>query len=898
MNKKPRTFLSLMVLLSLLLFWSPVVAMAADVSDDYLHAVGNTLQDDAGRQVRLTGIAWFGFETPEQVYHGLWSVNMEDTLDTVANQGFNILRVPLSVQLVNQWRSGSGGTPSSVNYSANPDLTDLTSLQILDASISYCKKIGLKVMLDMHRVVNTQMLNTWYTDGYPPSDFEACWQWLTQHYANDDTVIAMDVFNEPHGAPGDADMARWDDSTDRNNWKIEAEKVGRMILNVNPKLLIVVEGIEATPKEGYTYAETNSANYDFNWWGGNLRGVRNYPVDLGNHQAQLVYSPHDYGPSVYAQPWFYSGFTQASLTADCWEPNWLYIALENIAPVLVGEWGGRMDEGDNEKWMGFLSATIARHQLNHTFWCVNPNSGDTGGILLDDWASIDTAKYNLIEPTLWKDSDGKYIGLDHQVNLGPNGTHVGAATTSDDDDTTPGDDDSANLVAVTGVNIEPTQLEINSGGAQQLIATVVPADATNQTVTWSSGDTSVAEVDSTGQMTAVADGTATITVTTEDGDYFATCTVTVTGMTDDTKTSCDAPQSVTLPLMIDGEGQFCRVTSEDISHINSWNMQLVEINGVDYTNGWFADSDMPERINGNYYIYYEGNYPWSHIEVYGSGGDDQNDGDDQSNGDDQDNGDDQNNEDDQDDENNQDGNDTLPTQCDGACNAAEPVYPTIQDDGGIGNVTMYSTSASSGGACNYGTTNVMYYAAMSVNVLPGDAQGQWQSGRVCGQCAEVTAVTSQGHRKVIVRIMDKCPDAFCGIDLGGEAPATIMLDDFGRYTGQWRFVSCEGHPEVSDGPPALSVFDGSNPWWSRVHIRNGTMATDTIEWRNTDNSTQGIFPYAADPENTFEVPVNNVLQVGGNQSFLITVHYVDGSTATVTLTANQLAAAGASYPLD
>lgn len=239
----------------------------------------------------------------------------------------------------------------------------------------------------------------------------------------------------------------------------------------------------------------------------------------------------------------------------------------------------------------------------------------------------------------------------------------------------------------------------------------------------------------------------------------------------------------------------------------------------------------------------------------------------------------------------------LPNECTGQCNSAEPVYPTVYDDGGLGNVTMYTTEASNGGACNYGTTNVMYFAAMSVNVVPGDAMGQWQGGAICGQCVEVTAVTSQGPRKVVVRIMDKCPDGDCGIDLGGAAPGEVMLDGFGRYDGQWRFVSCEGYPGVSDGPPSLDVFNGSNAWWSRVHVRNGAGAVDTIQWETTDGSTSGVFPFATNPENAYEVPQNEVLQSGA-ASFLITVHYVDGTTATVTLSPQQLSVPGASYPLN
>ena len=239
----------------------------------------------------------------------------------------------------------------------------------------------------------------------------------------------------------------------------------------------------------------------------------------------------------------------------------------------------------------------------------------------------------------------------------------------------------------------------------------------------------------------------------------------------------------------------------------------------------------------------------------------------------------------------------LPSSCPGTCNAATPVYPTLSSNGGLGNVTMYSTSASSGGACNYGTTNVMYYAAMSVNVQPGDGKGQWQSGRICGQCAEVTVLTSQGPKSVVVRIMDKCADAYCGIDLGGSAPSAVMLNGSGRYDGKWRFVSCSGHPEASDGSPSLAVISGSNPWWARVRVRNPTTAVASIGWQSASGTASGSFPYATDPENAFEVPVNEVLQ-SASPSFRITVRYVDGSTATTQLSPGQLAAQNSSYPLN
>ncbi len=82
-------------------------------------------------------------------------------------------------------------------------------------------------------------------------------------------------------------------------------------------------------------------------------------------------------------------------------------------------------------------------------------------------------------------------------------------------------------VSVTGVTLDKTSLELSVGDTDVLTATVSPDNATNKNVAWSSDDTSVATVDESGHITAVAAGTAVITVTTENNAKTATCTVTV-----------------------------------------------------------------------------------------------------------------------------------------------------------------------------------------------------------------------------------------------------------------------------------------------------------------------------------------------------------------------------------
>ncbi|MGI6726501.1 MAG: Ig-like domain-containing protein [Christensenellales bacterium] len=80
---------------------------------------------------------------------------------------------------------------------------------------------------------------------------------------------------------------------------------------------------------------------------------------------------------------------------------------------------------------------------------------------------------------------------------------------------------------VTGVTLSKTYIVLAVGGAETLYATVAPPNATDPSVTWSSSNTGIAAVDQSGKVTAVAPGTAGITVKTADGEKTATCAVNV-----------------------------------------------------------------------------------------------------------------------------------------------------------------------------------------------------------------------------------------------------------------------------------------------------------------------------------------------------------------------------------
>ena len=405
---------------------APAKNIKGEKGDDWLTTKGSKIVDMNGNQVWLTGCNWFGYNTGTNLFDGVWNCNLKEALESIADHGFNFLRVPMSSELILQWKKGEYPR-ANYNNAYNEELNKMNSLEIFDYVISLCEKNGMKVMIDIHSVKTDASGHNhpvWYKDNLTEADFIESLRWMAARYKDNDTIVAYDLKNEPHGKPPETPIAIWNDSNDPNNWKKVAEKAGKAVLNENPHALIVIEGIEIYPKDvkANNFTSNDKEDYRITWWGGNLMGVKDYPVDLGSEafNKQIVYSPHDYGPTVYKQPWFENEFTYESLKKDAWTPFWLYIADEDIAPILIGEWGGFM-EGDTLKWMNCLRQLIDEKKLNHTYWCFNANSGDTGGLVKDDFKTWDEDKYALVKKVLWQNDAGKFVGLDHKVPLGANG---------------------------------------------------------------------------------------------------------------------------------------------------------------------------------------------------------------------------------------------------------------------------------------------------------------------------------------------------------------------------------------------------------------------------------------------------------------------------------------------
>lgn len=364
---------------------------------------GGTLPAEGG--LRLASVNWFGGEGTNNTPHGTWLRPYRDILDQIKEVGFNCIRLPFSGTTI-------GATPpgTAIDLDLNPEFTDKSSLDIFDLIIDYCREIGLYVVLDHHRRSAGDGADGGPTDGsYTQAMWQATWITLANRYKDRVNVVGADIHNEPH-------YLSWAE------WAPLCETVGNAIHAVAPDWIIFVEGVGHEGDDHY-------------WWAGHLKGVATRPVVL-TLPNRVAYSPHEYGQSVGSQQWLaYDGQTAPAnwplnLPA-VWDAYWGFIHYENIAPIWIGEMGGHFGLDANTgvlnkphgihetTWMtnlvrylnydrnldgtvssGELPNPITKKGMSFAWWGWQPMSGDTGGLVQEDFTTLQTPKINIIQPLL------------------------------------------------------------------------------------------------------------------------------------------------------------------------------------------------------------------------------------------------------------------------------------------------------------------------------------------------------------------------------------------------------------------------------------------------------------------------------------------------------------------
>ncbi|HEX9541586.1 MAG TPA: cellulase family glycosylhydrolase [Streptosporangiaceae bacterium] len=379
---------------------APAAPAAAGVGAGFWHTSGNQILDSSGNPVRIAGINWYGFETPDEIAHGLWAQDYHAVINDIKNLGYNTIRIPFSNQMVETPIVPQNFSQYNSTGPINTDLAGLNSLQIMDKIITYAGQAGLKVILDNHRSEageTAEANGLWYTSAYSSSAWVSDWATLARRYAGNPTVIGFDLRNEPHTPAGDtyAQGATWGTGVAATDVRLAYQQAGNAILAVNPNALIFCEGIGETPN--------SSGGFDSTWWGGDLALAGQFPVTLSS-AGHVVYSAHDYGPNLFQQTWFNSSTTSASLDA-VWAKFWGYLYTQNVAPVWVGEFGtgnaaadvSSSTPGSQGQWFSSLMSYIKSNPaMGWTYWALD---GEDSYALLDnnyDATPVSAAKQSLL----------------------------------------------------------------------------------------------------------------------------------------------------------------------------------------------------------------------------------------------------------------------------------------------------------------------------------------------------------------------------------------------------------------------------------------------------------------------------------------------------------------------
>jgi endoglucanase len=270
------------------------------------------------------------------------------------------------------------------------------------------------------------------------------------------------------------------------------------VLAINPKLLIFVEGNDC-------YSGVCG------WQGGNLIGVASNPVTL-SVANQLVYSAHDYGPSLFQQAWFNSSTTPANLDA-IWNKYWGYISADGTAPVWLGEFGTDNTSTDIEntaagsqgQWFESLVSFLQSNPtINWTYWALN---GEDSYDLLD-------GNYDATPVSSLKQSELESIQFPLGGTPSPSFTLTGSASA---------------LSIAQGNSGTETISVIDAGGFTGSVTLAASGLPSGVTATFATNPTTGSTVLTLTASASAPQGSATITITGTSGAFIpATTTIALT----------------------------------------------------------------------------------------------------------------------------------------------------------------------------------------------------------------------------------------------------------------------------------------------------------------------------------------------------------------------------------
>ncbi|KAL3914078.1 MAG: hypothetical protein SGPRY_007751 [Prymnesium sp.] len=336
-----------------------------------------------GKKIHLKGLSWFGFEGNQAVVDGLWQRSVDSYLDFMVSNHFNAIRVPLALNniLFNP-------IPSSTMLSAEPSFVGGDSLGLLENVVMRAASKGILVLLDMHRLNSSvwpDPRGLWYNDRVTFEMLKSSWTELARRFCKHWNVFGADLLNEPHGGT-------WGSGHEATDWDRAAELLGNNVLRHCARWVVFVEGIGQAGRVTPEY-----------FWGENLEGLRHRKLSL-HLPDKLVYSPHVYvsrplGPGLWRFMHYFNEPRLAETMPRVWHTHFGFLLEDPTFTLVLGEFGGPANKPADIEWQRTLVDYLTRHgHVSSFYWCLNPNAGDTGGLLKDDWKTPNQVKLDVLRP--------------------------------------------------------------------------------------------------------------------------------------------------------------------------------------------------------------------------------------------------------------------------------------------------------------------------------------------------------------------------------------------------------------------------------------------------------------------------------------------------------------------
>jgi len=311
--------------------------------------------DNKNNVLHLKGINFFGFETSCNIVHGLWKHDIDFYLDVLHTHNFNFIRLPLA------YESAIDLNVKVNNHCITEDDTfmDISVGEAIHIIFEKMKERHMFMLLDIHtlnNIITEKPYGYDYNSKYH-TDFSEGISNLINEYNKHENLLGIDIKNEPHG---DITFEEWESLVDLMIDKVETKVE-------NFRGVYFIEGVQQPQSSA---------------WGGSFSTMSPNSF-LINHE-KIVFSPHVYGPSV-------RGNIALTEGTDEFEHAFGYLSMYDNN-IFVGEFGGKFDKLDKAYHYRLLEYLKYKKIQNTAFWCLNPNSGDTNGLLLEDWTMLNYDK--------------------------------------------------------------------------------------------------------------------------------------------------------------------------------------------------------------------------------------------------------------------------------------------------------------------------------------------------------------------------------------------------------------------------------------------------------------------------------------------------------------------------